>query len=149
MLACVQRHESYACIVCYVLRTHSLSRCCLYQATRDVDVAGKAPAVSVVSEGLVLQGTGSCAACVWWVYARCSYAALDNPAWPAVILLSLHMYLQPAHVVHGVLLRLIPMSWSWTHFKLLPLSSLWSRHAPHLDTLPTLIVFFLLRAHIV
>ena len=40
---------------------------------------------------------------------------------------------QPAHVVHGVLLHLIPMSWSWTHFKLLFLSSLWSRCAPHPD----------------
>jgi hypothetical protein len=50
MLACVQRHESYSCTVCYVFRTHSLSRCCLYQATRDVDVAVKAPAVTVVSE---------------------------------------------------------------------------------------------------
>jgi hypothetical protein len=124
-----------------VCRTHSLSRCCLYQATRDVDVTGKAPAVSVVSEGGVLWGTESCAACVWWVYARCTHAALDNPAWSAVIALSRHIYPQPAHVVHGVLLHLIPMSWSWTHFKLLPLSSLWSRHAPRLDTLPTLIFF--------
>jgi hypothetical protein len=50
MLACVQRHELYVCTVCFVFRTHSLSRCCLYQATRDVDVAVKAPAVTVVSE---------------------------------------------------------------------------------------------------
>jgi hypothetical protein len=28
---------------------------------------------------------------------------------------------------------LIPVSWSWTHFKLLPLSSLISRHAPHIS----------------
>jgi hypothetical protein len=41
------------------------------------------------------------------------------------------MYLQPAHVVHGVSLHLFPMSWSWIHFKLLPLSSLRSRCAPH------------------
>ena len=116
-----------------MFRTHSLSRCCLYQAARDVDVAAKAPAVSVVSEGGVLWGTESCAACVWWVYARCTHAALDNPAWSAVIALSRHIYPQPAHVVHGVLLHLIPMSWSWTHFKLLPLSSLWSRHTPHPD----------------
>ena len=114
-----------------MFRTHSLSRCCLYQATRDVDVAVKAPAVSVVSEGGVLWGTESCAACVLWVYARFPHAALDNPAWSAVIVLSRHVYPQPAHVVHGVLLHLIPMSWSWTHFKLLPLSSLRSRHAPH------------------
>ncbi len=40
------------------------ARCCLYQAPRDVDVAVKAPAVSVVSEGGVLWGTESCAACV-------------------------------------------------------------------------------------
>ena len=98
-----------------------------------MDVAVKAPAVSVVSEGGVLWGTESCAACVWWVYARCTHAALDNPAWSAVIALSRHIYPQPAHVVHGVLLHLIPMSWSWTHFKLLPLSSLWSRHTPHPD----------------
>ncbi len=38
----------------------------MYQAARDVDVAVKAPAVSVVSEGGVLWGTESCAACVWW-----------------------------------------------------------------------------------
>ena len=139
MLACVQRHGceygvlwgTCACIVCCAFRTHSLSRCCLYQATRDVAV--KAPAVSVVSEGGVVWGTESCAACVWWVYARFPHAALDNPAWSAVIALSRHIYPQPAHVVHGVLLHLIPMSWSWTHFKLLPLSSLRSRHAPHPD----------------
>ena len=79
MLACVQRHESYAYIACFVFRTHSMSRCCLYQATRDVDVAINAPAVSVVSEGGVLWGTESCAACVLWVYARFPHAALDNP----------------------------------------------------------------------
>ena len=118
---------------CFVFRTHSLSRCCLYQAARDVDVAVTAPAVSMVSEGGVLWGTGSCAACVWWVHARFPHAALDSPAWSVVIALSRHMHPQPAHVVHGVLLHLIPMSWSWTHFKLLPLSSLWSRHAPHPD----------------
>ena len=104
--------HTYACIVCCVCRTYSLSRCCLYQATRDVDVAVKAPAVPVVSEGGVLWGTGSCAACVLWVYARFPHAALDNPAWSAVIALSRHIYPQPAHVVHGVLLHLIPMSWS-------------------------------------
>ncbi len=81
----------------------------------------------------MLWGTESCAACVLWVYARCPHAALDNPAWSAVIVLSRHIHPQTAHVVHGVLLHLIPMSWSWTHFKLLPLSSLWSRHAPHPD----------------
>jgi hypothetical protein len=79
--------DTCACIVCFVCRTHSLSRCCLYQATRDVDVAVKAPAVSVVSEGGVLKGTESWAACVWWVYARFPHAALDNPAWSAVIAL--------------------------------------------------------------
>jgi hypothetical protein len=121
------------CTICCVFCTHSLSRCCLYQATRDVDVAVEAPAVSVVSEGGVLQGTESCAAFVLWVYARCPHATLDNPAWSAVIVLSRPIYPQPAHVVHGVLLHLIPMSWSWTHFKLLPLSSLWSRHTPHPD----------------
>jgi hypothetical protein len=102
-------------------------------------VAVKAPAVSGVSEGGVLWGTGSCAACVLWVYARFPHAALDNPAWSAVIALSRHIYPQPAHVVHGVLLHLIPMSWSWTHFKLLFLSSLWSRCAPHPDCI---VLFF-------
>ena len=101
-------------------------------------MAVEAPAVSVVSEGGVLWGTGSCAACVLWVYARFPHAALDNPAWSAVIALSRHIYHQPAHVVHGVLLHLIPMSWSWTRFKLLPLSSLRSRCAPH----PSLYFFF-------
>ena len=128
------------CTICCVFCTHSLSRCCLYQATRDVDVAVEAPAVSVVSEGGVLQGTESCAAFVLWVYARCPHATLDNPAWSAVIVLSRHIYPQPAHVVHGVLLHLIPMSWSW---------SCYPSVAYGLDTLPTLIVLsFLPRAHI-
>ena len=82
-----------------------------------------------------------CSLCVVGV-CKMHTCSPGQPAWSAVIVLLRHIHPQPAHVVHGVLLHLIPLSWSWTNFKLLPLSSLWSRHTPRLDMLPTLIVFF-------
>jgi hypothetical protein len=49
----------------YRLLRVTLSRCCLYQATRGVDVAVEAPAVSVVSERWGVKGNGIlCSVCV-------------------------------------------------------------------------------------
>ena len=52
-----------------------------------------------------------CSLCVVGVF-KVPTCSPGQPAWSAVIALSLHIYPQPAHVVHGVLLHLIPMSWS-------------------------------------
>ncbi len=64
------------------------------------------------------------------VYARCTHAALDNPRGllPSRCYYTNTVHPNP-HVVQGVLLHVIPVSWSWAH--LLPLCGVSCGHAPH------------------